>query len=95
MLHSRMTPYGVVSTGKDLGVIETVRDSSTIMKIQQKNGIRSAVQINSLGLYNWILNHNKDRSVSGKKWVFLWLKTVQKTPLGQVSFTFKGLLHIC
>lgn len=60
-LDLRMTPYGVVSTGKDLGVIETVRDSSTIMKIQQKNGIRSAVQINPHGLYNWILNHNKDR----------------------------------
>jgi phosphatidylinositol-4,5-bisphosphate 3-kinase len=59
-----MSPYGVVSTGKDLGVIELVRDSDTIMNIQQKNGIRAAVQMDSLGLFNWIMMHNKDRYVS-------------------------------
>ena len=59
--HFRLIPYSVVSTGKDVGVIEIVRDSSTIMSIQQKNGIRAAVQMDSLGLYNWIMYHNKDR----------------------------------
>ena len=58
-----MSPYGVVSTGKELGVIELVRDSDTIMNIQQKNGIRAAVQMDSLGLFNWIMMHNKDRYV--------------------------------
>ena len=58
-----MSPYGVVSTGKGLGVIEIVRDSDTIMNIQQKNGIRAAVQMDSFGLYNWIITHNKDRYV--------------------------------
>lgn len=60
-LDLRMTPYGVVSTGKDLGVIEAVRDCHTIMDIQQQHGIRAAVQMDSLGLYNWIISHNKDR----------------------------------
>lgn len=60
-LDLRMSPYGVVSTGKELGVIELVRDSDTIMNIQQKNGIRAAVQMDSLGLFNWIMMHNKDR----------------------------------
>lgn len=60
-LDLRLIPYSVISTGKDVGVIEIVRDSSTIMSIQQKNGIRAAVQMDSLGLYNWIMYHNKDR----------------------------------
>ena len=59
-----MSPYGVVSTGKELGVIELVRDSDTIMNIQQKNGIRAAVKMDSLGLFNWIMMHNKGRYVS-------------------------------
>jgi phosphatidylinositol-4,5-bisphosphate 3-kinase len=59
-----MSPYGVVSTGKELGVIELVRDSDTIMNIQQKNEIRSVVQMDSFGLFNWIMTHNKDRYVS-------------------------------
>ena len=58
-----MTPYGVISTGKELGVIETVRDSDTIMSIQQKNGIRAAVQMDPLGLYNWIMIHNRNKLV--------------------------------
>jgi phosphatidylinositol-4,5-bisphosphate 3-kinase len=53
-----MTPYGCLSTGKDVGMIEVVRDALTVMKIQ-KNTMMSAIQIKTDVLYKWICSKNK------------------------------------
>nr|QED42021.1 phosphatidylinositol-4,5-bisphosphate 3-kinase catalytic subunit alpha [Tegillarca granosa] len=60
-LDLRMSPYGCVSTGKDIGIIEVVRHAETIMKIQSKGGLRGAVQMDSLTLHKWIETKNKDK----------------------------------
>ena len=58
-----MTPYGCLSTGKDVGLIEAVRNSETIMKIQSQGGTKAALQMGSQQLHRWIKEKNKDRSV--------------------------------
>lgn len=56
----RLIPYGCLSTGKELGLIECVRDALTIMDIQSKT-ISGAIQINSSNLHRWIKDHNKEK----------------------------------
>ena len=56
-----MTPYGCLSTGKDVGLIEAVRNSETIMKIQSQGGAKAALQMASQQLHRWIKEKNKDR----------------------------------
>lgn len=61
-LDLRMTPYVCLSTGQDLGLIEAVRNSSTIMKIQEKSGQKAALQLGgSKALHSWIKQQNADR----------------------------------
>lgn len=59
-LDLRLIPYGCLSTGKELGLIECVRDALTIMDIQSKT-ISGAIQINSSNLHRWIKENNKEK----------------------------------
>jgi phosphatidylinositol-4,5-bisphosphate 3-kinase len=57
-----MTPYCCLATGQDVGLIEAVRDSSTIMKIQEKSGAKAMWQIGGTkALHSWIKQQNADR----------------------------------
>ena len=56
-----MLPYGCLATGQDVGLIEAVRNSETIMKIQGKGGAKAALQMASRQLHNWIKMNNQDR----------------------------------
>ena len=59
-----MMPYGCLATGYNVGMIEVVRDSKTVMKILEQN-IRGAMQVSSRELHRWIKDKNK-----GDKWVY-------------------------
>ena len=63
VLDDRMIPYGCLSTGKDVGVIEIVKRAMTITAIQSCGGTRAAVQLDSSQLYKWIKEKNPDRFV--------------------------------
>ena len=57
-----MTPYCCLATGQDVGLIEAVRDSTTIMKIQEKSGAKATWQIGGAkALHSWIKQQNADR----------------------------------
>ncbi|XP_045163414.2 phosphatidylinositol 4,5-bisphosphate 3-kinase catalytic subunit alpha isoform-like [Mercenaria mercenaria] len=58
----RLTPYCCLATGQDVGLIEAVRDSTTIMKIQEKGGAKATWQIGGAkALHSWIKQQNADR----------------------------------
>lgn len=60
-----MLPYGCLSIGDCVGVIEVVRNSFTIMQIQCKGGLKGALQFNSNTLHHWIKDKNRgEASVS-------------------------------
>lgn len=63
MLGDRMIPYGCLSTGKDVGLIEIVKRAKTITAIQSRGGARAAVQLDSSQLHKWIKEKNPDRFV--------------------------------
>lgn len=56
---SRMLPYGCLSIGDCVGLIEVVRNSHTIMQIQCKGGLKGALQFNSHTLHQWLKDKNK------------------------------------
>lgn len=56
---SRMLPYGCLSLGDCVGLIEVVRSSHTIMQIQCKGGLKGALQFNSNTLHQWLRDKNK------------------------------------
>lgn len=58
-LSSRMLPYGCLSIGDCVGLIEVVRSSHTIMQIQCKGGLKGALQFNSHTLHQWLKDKNK------------------------------------
>lgn len=58
-LDLRMTPYSCLATGKDVGMIEVVRSSQTVMAIQKKQGVAAAMQVRSKELHRWIQGRNK------------------------------------
>ena len=60
---NRMIPYGCLSTGKDVGLIQIVKRAKTITAIQSRGGARAAVQLDSSQLYKWIKEKNPDRCV--------------------------------
>ena len=60
-LFYRMVPYGCLATGQELGLIEIVPNSQTIMAIQSHGGRAAAIQIKSSQLHNWIKFHNIER----------------------------------
>ncbi|KAI4580468.1 hypothetical protein MJG53_020306 [Ovis ammon polii x Ovis aries] len=55
----RMLPYGCLSIGDCVGLIEVVRNSHTIMQIQCKGGLKGALQFNSHTLHQWLKDKNK------------------------------------
>ncbi|CAL1536446.1 unnamed protein product [Lymnaea stagnalis] len=59
-LDLRMIPYGCLSTGKDVGVIEIVKNAKTITAIQSKGGALSSIQIDSSQLHKWIKDENPE-----------------------------------
>ncbi|XP_075764519.1 phosphatidylinositol 4,5-bisphosphate 3-kinase catalytic subunit alpha isoform-like isoform X2 [Pelodiscus sinensis] len=58
----RMLPYGCLSIGDCVGLIEVVRSSHTIMQIQCKGGLKGALQFNSHALHHWLREKNKGDS---------------------------------
>jgi phosphatidylinositol-4,5-bisphosphate 3-kinase len=57
-LDLRMTPYRCMATGLNVGMIEVVRNSKTVMHIL-KQDIRSAMMVRTKELHNWIKDRNK------------------------------------
>lgn len=57
----RMTPYTCLATGHQVGMIEVVRNAKTVYQIQCMGGKLAALQLETMNLYNWIRDHNKDR----------------------------------
>ncbi|XP_030043643.1 phosphatidylinositol 4,5-bisphosphate 3-kinase catalytic subunit alpha isoform isoform X1 [Microcaecilia unicolor] len=55
----RMLPYGCLSIGDCVGLIEVVKNSHTIMQIQCKGGLKGALQFNSNTLHHWLKDKNK------------------------------------
>ena len=55
-----MTPYGCLSTGDQVGLIEVVLNSSTIAKIQKKKGAKGA--FDKKLLYYWLKDQNPDQA---------------------------------
>ncbi|GFS05073.1 phosphatidylinositol-4,5-bisphosphate 3-kinase catalytic subunit alpha isoform [Elysia marginata] len=60
-LDLRLIPYGCLSTGKDVGLIEVVKNAKTITAIQSRGGALSSIQIDSSQLHKWIREQNPDR----------------------------------
>ncbi|KAI3375935.1 hypothetical protein L3Q82_016346, partial [Scortum barcoo] len=58
-VHVSMLPYGCLSIGDCVGLIEVVKNSFTIMQIQCKGGLKGALQFNSNTLHHWIKDKNK------------------------------------
>ncbi|KAA8578188.1 hypothetical protein FQN60_016792 [Etheostoma spectabile] len=58
-LDLRMLPYGCLSIGDCVGLIEVVKNSFTIMQIQCKGGLKGALQFNSNTLHHWIKDKNR------------------------------------
>ena len=54
-----MIPYGCLATGKDVGMIEVVRNAKTVMTIQKKQDVRAAMQVRSKELHRWIKEKNR------------------------------------
>ncbi|KAJ3599094.1 hypothetical protein NHX12_033057 [Muraenolepis orangiensis] len=54
-----MLPYGCLSLGDCVGLIEVVRNSHTIMQIQCKGGLKGALQFNSNTLHQWLKDKNR------------------------------------
>ena len=63
-LLNRLTPYGCLATGKDVGMIEAVRPAKTVMGIQKKQDVRAAMQLRNKEMHRWIKDKNR-----GDKWV--------------------------
>ncbi|XP_059573268.1 phosphatidylinositol 4,5-bisphosphate 3-kinase catalytic subunit alpha isoform-like [Alligator mississippiensis] len=60
-LDIRMLPYGCLSIGNCVGLIEVVRSSHTIMQIQCSGGLKGALQFNSHTLHQWLRDRNKGK----------------------------------
>ncbi|XP_043932279.1 phosphatidylinositol 4,5-bisphosphate 3-kinase catalytic subunit alpha isoform-like [Protopterus annectens] len=58
-LDLRMLPYGCLSIGDCVGLIEVVKNSRTIMQIQCKGGLKGALQFNSNALHHWLKDKNR------------------------------------
>ena len=60
-LDMRMNPYGCMSTGDQVGLIEVVLQSNTIAKIQKEKGGGSRGAFDKSTLYKWLQEKNKDK----------------------------------
>ncbi|KAG7162944.1 Phosphatidylinositol 45-bisphosphate 3-kinase catalytic subunit alpha isoform-like [Homarus americanus] len=57
-LDLRMMPYSCLAMGKQVGVIEVVRNAKTVYNIQRSSKL-GAIQVDSSQLYKWIRDKNK------------------------------------
>ena len=58
ILFCRMIPYGCLSTGKEMGLIEVVPAAKTVMAIQHRGGKAASMQLDSSQLHKWIRERN-------------------------------------
>lgn len=58
LLPCRMNPYGCLSTGDQVGMIEVVLNASTIAKVQKKRGAKGA--LDKKIMYQWLKEQNPD-----------------------------------
>lgn len=86
----RMIPYGCLSTGNKMGLIEVVKNSDTIANIQRNNSNSAATAaFNKDALLNWLKSKNPEwvlgfsQSYYCEKTVVLWVlhKTFGKSTL--------------
>mgnify|MGYP000353790626 CR=1 FL=1 len=54
-----LLPYGCLATGYCSGIIEVVRDSQTIMNVQELSGFKGQYQFDPSALYRWIAQNNQ------------------------------------
>jgi phosphatidylinositol-4,5-bisphosphate 3-kinase len=62
-LDLKMLIYQVFTTGSYTGFIEVMKDSLTLMKIQMAGGVMGRFQIDTLQLYKWICENNKNEKL--------------------------------
>ncbi|XP_065186967.1 phosphatidylinositol 4,5-bisphosphate 3-kinase catalytic subunit beta isoform-like [Sycon ciliatum] len=60
-LDMRMIPYGCLSTGNQVGLIEVVLQANTVAKIQKEMGGGSRGAFDKSTLYRWLAEKNKDK----------------------------------
>ena len=58
-LELAMTPYGILATGPDHGLIEVVNQCKTIVDIQMEQGGATAA-FNKKCIYNWLKDNAED-----------------------------------
>lgn len=56
----KMIPYTCLATGKQVGMIEVISNSDTVMDIQKQRSVKAALQVDSSQLNKWIKEKNKD-----------------------------------
>ena len=62
MNNFRLIPYGCMSTGDRVGLIEVVLESKTVANIQKKVGKSARAAFNKKCLYQWLQNENPDQA---------------------------------
>jgi phosphatidylinositol-4,5-bisphosphate 3-kinase len=55
-LDLKMLPYTCLATGKQVGLIEVVKDAKTVMNLQRSQGFRAAYQLGPRELYKSFIN---------------------------------------
>ena len=55
-----MIPYGCLSTGDQIGMIEVVLNSNTVAKIQKEKGGGAKGAFDKTTLYQFLKEHNPD-----------------------------------
>ena len=60
-LNMRMIPYGCLSTGNQVGLIEVVLQANTVAKIQKEMGGGSRGAFDKSTLYRWLADKNKGK----------------------------------
>lgn len=55
-LDLKMLPYTCLATGRQVGLIEVVKDARTVMNLQRSQGFRAAYQLGPKELYKWFVN---------------------------------------
>ena len=58
-----MIPYGCLSTGSSIGMIEVVYQAETLAKLQKNKGVTAAFEKNSIWDWLRIYNVTEDRFV--------------------------------
>lgn len=57
-LDLKMLPYNCLATGDQVGLIEVVKWSNTVMGIQRDGGRMAALQVDNSKLHKWIKDNN-------------------------------------